>query len=92
MTELKTEIVSKDEEYAMKYVAGIKGFYTHLTIYIPLVLVILYNQGPEQGVLLGLAGWSLGVVAHGLIAYERLNIFSATWEKNLIEKKLGRKL
>ena len=92
MTEIKTEFVSKEEEYAMKYVEGVKGFYTHLLIFIPLVSIILYNQGSEKGVLLGMAGWAVGVVIHGLIVYEKLNILSVKWEKDLIEKKLNHKL
>ena len=92
MTELKTEVISKEEEYAMKYVEGVKAFYTHLIIFIPLVSVILYYQGSEKGVLLGMAGWTVGVIVHGLIAHEKLNIFSAKWERDLIEKKLDRKL
>ena len=91
MTEIKTEFVSK-EEYAVKYVEGVKDFYTHLLIFIPLVSIILYNQGSEKGVLLGMAGWAVGVVIHGLIAYEKLTIFSVKWEKDLIEKKLNYKL
>ena len=92
MQELNTEVISKEEEYAMKYVEGIKTFYTHLIIYITFLIVLLYQQGDEKGILLGLAGWTIGIVFHGLVAYEKLNIFSTQWEKKLIEKKLGRKL
>lgn len=92
MTEHEIETVSKDEEYAMKYIEGIKAFYTHLAVYIPLSLVILFKKGYEQGVLLGLTGWTIGVIVHGLIAHEKLTIFSAKWERDLIEKKLGHKL
>ena len=92
MAEIKTEFVSKEEEYAMKYVEGVKGFYTHLLIFIPLVSIILYNQGSEKGVLVGMVGWAVAVVIHGLIVYEKLNILSVKWEKDLIEKKLNHKL
>ena len=82
MQELNTEVISKEEEYVMKYVEGIKSFYSHLMVYIPFVLLILYNQGAEQGVLLGLAGWTVGIILHGMIAYEKLNVLSPQWEKN----------
>ena len=82
MTELKTEVISKEEEYAMKYIEGIKSFYTHLVVYIPFLILLLYQQGTEKGVLLGLAGWTIGIILHGLIAYEKLNFFTPEWEKN----------
>ncbi|WP_376707937.1 2TM domain-containing protein [Kangiella sp. TOML190] len=37
-------------------------------------------------------GWGIGVVFHGLNAFEKLNFFKVSWEKRIAERKLGRKL
>ncbi|KXO13792.1 hypothetical protein AKG98_2365 [Moritella sp. JT01] len=37
-------------------------------------------------------GWGIGIVSHGLSAFEILNFFGADWEKKQVEKRLGRKL
>lgn len=41
---------------------------------------------------LGLLGWGVGVIIHGLVAFEIIGWLSVKWEKTLIEKRLGRKL
>jgi transcriptional regulator with XRE-family HTH domain len=35
-------------------------------------------------------GWGLGVIAHGVTAYELVDPFGAAWEKREIERRLGR--
>ncbi len=37
-------------------------------------------------------GWGVGVVIHGLVAFEKINFIGQNWEKSQIEKRLGRKL
>ncbi|PRY63507.1 2TM domain-containing protein [Vreelandella songnenensis] len=37
-------------------------------------------------------GWGIGIISHGLSAFEVLNFFGPEWEKKQIEKRLGRKL
>ncbi|ENM5859818.1 2TM domain-containing protein, partial [Vibrio mimicus] len=37
-------------------------------------------------------GWGIGVINHGLNAFEVFDLFGAKWEKRQIEKRLGRKL
>lgn len=36
--------------------------------------------------------WALAVIAHGLVAFGVIRIFGAEWERDIIEKRLGRKL
>lgn len=92
-------LVSDDEKSAMAYVKGIKEFYDHLLVYIVFVavyggLLFFEGMGDPQIIVVGLAGWGLGVVIHGLVAFEKISLWGlgARWEKRAIEKRLGRKL
>lgn len=100
--------VSKEEEQALEYVKGVKEFVTHLQIYLVMVAAYAaafgYNfyQGElehEKGLflLLGATGWGIGVLIHGLVAFEKIHLgwlkgFGPNWEKKMVEKRLGRKL
>jgi hypothetical protein len=48
----------------------------------------------KHNIILGLAGWGLCVLIHGLAAYEKINFpgLNSRWEKRAVEKRLGRKL
>jgi hypothetical protein len=37
-------------------------------------------------------GWGIGVFFHWLQISERFGLFGSTWEKEPVEKRLGRKL
>jgi hypothetical protein len=37
-------------------------------------------------------GWGVGVIIHGLPVFNEVDLFSPDWEKQQIEKRLGRKL
>jgi hypothetical protein len=37
-------------------------------------------------------GWGIGILNHGLNAFEVFNLFGPKWEKRQIEKRLGRKM
>lgn len=99
-TQNKETNITDDEKEAMAYVKGIKEFYEHLQVYVVFVLVygglaILKLWGwMSEIILFGLAGWGIGVVIHGLVAFEKISLWGlgARWEKNAIEKRLGRKL
>ena len=99
--------LASDEKVAIEYIKGIKEFYTHLTIY--LVYIVLYGviygglalalpgtkwQFAIKFLSLGAIGWGIGLLIHGLVAFEKINIgwFSADWERRAVEKRLGRKL
>jgi transcriptional regulator with XRE-family HTH domain len=97
--QLRDTTISDEEKEAMAYVKGIKEFYDHLLIYIVFFLVyggltIFEEMGPKELILFGLAGWGIGVVIHGLVAFEKIRLWGlgARWEKDAIEKRLGRKL
>ncbi len=90
---LNTEEIKADEEYAINYAKGIKEFYNHLLMYFIFAIFLIVVKGFDDNfVVWGLLGWTLGVVIHGLNAYEVINLFNANWERKIAEKKLGRKL
>lgn len=90
--------VADDEKEAMLYVKGIKEFYEHLIVYLAFAVVfgsLSYDRwGATNFMILGLAGWGVGVVIHGLAAFEKIHFpgLGASWEKRAVEKRLGRKL
>jgi transcriptional regulator with XRE-family HTH domain len=88
----KIELKS-DEREAMQYVKGIKEFYSHLLMYVIFAIFLLVFKGISDPLIVwGLAGWGVGVVIHGLVAFEKINFIGQNWEKNQIEKRLDRKL
>ena len=90
---VKIENIKADEEYAINYAKGIKEFYNHLLMYLIFSVTISVVRGFDDSfVVWGLIGWTVGLIIHGLNAYERINFFNANWERIIAEKKLGRKL
>lgn len=85
-----------DEERAIEYVRDIKGFYSHLITYLavmPFLFLINYlSYSGDFWAIWPALGWGVGVVTHGLSAFEVFTVFGADWEKKQIEKRLGRKL
>jgi len=87
-----------DEKEALKYVNGIKEFFTHVFFFIVFSVVILLKKDiTEAEVFWPLLIWSLGLIVHGLMAFEWINLdrfgfFTPKWEKKMIEKRIGRKL
>ena len=96
----ETTTLVADEKVAREYVAGIKGFYEHLSMFATFAIVFLvafglaigFERPPVQFLPFAFAGWAIGVVIHGLRAYEVLDFPGHTWERRLVERRLGRKL
>ena len=91
--------ISEEEKEAMAYVKGIKDFYDHLLVYVVFFavyggLAVFKLMGDREIMLFGLGGWGLGVVLHGLVAFEKISLWGLgpKWERRAIEKRLGRKL
>ena len=100
-TMMSTEAqLSEDEKDAIEYVKGIKEFYNHLFMFLGFAVVFIgafgfafgFTRWPVSWMYIGFIGWGIGVVVHGLNAYELINFFGPKWEKKVIEKRLGRKL
>ena len=87
------ENLKDDEKQAIVYVKGIKEFYSHLLMYIVFGLVVfVFKSQTKVELFWPFIGWGVGVIAHGLMAFEVINFKMHNWEKKMIEKKLGRKL
>ncbi len=97
MTEAKTPTrISSEEERIIEYVRDLKGFYTHLTSYVLVMLVLfvinlVFTPGYIWAFWAAL-GWGIGILVHGLNVFELINWFGPDWERRQVEKRLGRKL
>ncbi len=94
--EMTNEVKITDEEQVIIDLRAIKGFYSHLMTYV-VVIVLLFaiNLIADPGYIWAwwpAMGWGIGVINHGLNAFEIFNFFGAKWERRQIEKRLGRKL
>jgi len=92
--------IAPDEQEAIEYVKGIREFYMHLFMFAVFAIVFPAAFGSKFGfddprvqmMLLALGGWGIGVLVHGLAAYEVIRFLSPKWERRLIERRLGRSL
>jgi len=88
--------ISLEEEQAIKEVREIKGFYSNLATYVAVIttmLIINLITSPEYlWVIWPALGWGIGIAFHGLSVFEVVTLFSPSWEKKQIEKRLKRKL
>ncbi len=85
--------VTPDEREAIEAVKGLKEFYSHLGMYAIFAIVFSFSFGLDNPkIFWGVIGWGIGVIIHGLVAYEVVNVFGPKWERRMIEKRLGRKL
>ncbi len=89
--------LQSDEAYAIEYVQGLKAFYQHLLLFLFILLFFVGGIYLVHGfvpiyIQFLTAGWFMGLLFHGLNAYEVINLFGPAWERKKIEKRLGRKL
>ncbi|KAF2509339.1 2TM domain-containing protein [Flavobacterium zhairuonense] len=83
---------------AQKKVKEIKGFYEHLTVFILVTAILIFINlmtSPEYlWFIWCIMGWGIGVVIHGLKAFEISPAFSKEWEerkiKEILEKENNR--
>jgi transcriptional regulator with XRE-family HTH domain len=95
-TESSINEITAEEKRAFEYVRDLKGFYTHaLTYAIIITGLFLLNAFISPGqwwAVFAALGWGIGLLVHALNVFEAFNFFGPDWEKNQIEKRLGRKL
>jgi len=91
-----SENQSAEEILAFNQVRKLKGFYIHLAQYVLVIAVLSVinalttpNRWWVQWVIMG---WGIGVFFHWLQISERFGLFGSKWEKEQVEKRLGRKL
>ena len=96
MDNVVSESQSAEEILAFNQVRKLKGFYIHLAQYVLVVALLAVinalttpNHWWVQWVVMG---WGIGVFFHWLQISERFGLFGSKWEKEQVEKRLGRKL
>jgi transcriptional regulator with XRE-family HTH domain len=96
MENVVNESQSAEEILAFNQVRKLKGFYIHLTQYLLVISILAVinalatpNHWWAQWVILG---WGVGLLSHWLQVSERFGLFGSKWEKEQVEKRLGRKL
>ncbi|HCM1502762.1 TPA: 2TM domain-containing protein [Vibrio parahaemolyticus] len=85
-----------EEQRVIEQVRAIKDFYSHLITYVLVIgflFIINFLIDPSYiWAWWAAMGWGIGIISHGVSAFEIFNLFDANWEKRQIEKRLGRKL
>ena len=81
---------------AFNHVRKLKGLYIHLAQYL-IIIPALFALNIWQGIdyywaFYPALGWGLGLLLHALVVSERFSPFGADWEKQQVEKRLGRKI
>ncbi|EGR0775346.1 helix-turn-helix domain-containing protein [Vibrio cholerae] len=88
--------VTDEEQIVIDQVRAIKSFYSHLITYLVVIgflfVLNLFTSSDYIWAWWPALGWGIGVMNHGLNAFEVFDLFGAKWEKRQIEKRLGRKL
>ncbi|MDE1221786.1 helix-turn-helix domain-containing protein [Vibrio aestuarianus] len=95
--EMTNEVrITDEEQTVIDQVRAIKGFYSHLMTYVLVIgLLFAINLLTDSSYIWAwwpAMGWGIGIINHGLNAFEVFNLFGAKWERRQIEKRLGRKL
>jgi hypothetical protein len=88
--------LNQDEQTVIDQVRAIKSFYSHLITYLSVIgLLFIINLVTDSSYIWAIwpaMGWGIGIINHGLSAFEVFDLFGANWEKRQIEKRLGKKL
>lgn len=84
--------VAEDERQALEYVRDIKGFYSHLAIYViviaAMIVASLFMATDYPWYIWPALGWGVGLASHGLAVFEVFDLFSPEWERKQVEKRL----
>lgn len=87
---------SIQERLALLRVRKIRRFYIHLLQFVAVILgltVINLVTNPQKlWVIWPALGWGIGLVAHGISAFEWMPFLGPQWERKQVEKHLGRRL
>jgi transcriptional regulator with XRE-family HTH domain len=96
MNATTSQSVSNDEVLALAHVRKLRGFYIHLAQYgiiiAFLTVVNLMTSRHYYWVIWVALGWGVGILFHGLRVFDRVPFLSGQWERQQVEKYLGRKL
>lgn len=96
MENVINESQSAEEILAFNQVRKLKGFYIHLAQYVLSISLLsfinLFYGSRQLWVHWVIIGWGFGVLFHWLQVSDRYSFFGSKWEKEQVEKRLGRKL
>ena len=85
-----------EEALVFAKVRRIKRFYLHVMQYgLVILMLAIINLVTSPGYLWFLwpaLGWGIGLVLHALRTFDLVPFFGARWEKEQVERHLGRKL
>ena len=91
----KATEISEQEREALEYVRDIKGFYSHLTVYliaVPVFIIVgFFDNTDIIWYIWPIMGWGIGLAAHGISVFEVFSLFGADWDKRQVEKRLRRR-
>jgi len=84
------------EEEAFRYVRRLRRFYLHVFQYLlviaGLTVVNLLTHPHHLWVLWVIAGWGLGLLGHAFMVFRPRWLLGPEWERQQVEKRLGRPL
>jgi 2TM domain len=96
MSTTRSRNVSADEALALAHVRKLRGFYIHLAQYVVVIgflaIVNLVTSRQYFWVIWPALGWGIGILFHGLRVFDKVPFLNGEWERQQVEKHLGRKL
>ena len=86
----------KREAEAFRHVRRLRGFYVHLAQYLfvnlALLAINLIFMPQRLWVLWVIGGWGIGLLAHAFSVFRPAWFLGPEWERQQVEKRLGRPL
>jgi len=89
--------VSEHEREVLEHVRDIKGFYTHLVMYVIVMAILtvanLVMWPDHLWFFWPMLGWGIGVISHGVAVFELVSLFGffgPDWERRQVAKRLNR--
>ncbi len=83
---------NKDHQRARQRVLAIRGFYTHLIVYVAvnagLVLLNVLSTPTDIWFYWPLLGWGIGLAAHAFAVFGPWRWFDPEWEERQIKKTM----
>jgi len=87
---------SQQEEEAFAHVRSLRGWYLHLARYVVVILgllaVNLIVTPQRMWVYWVMGGWGLALLLHAARVFKPLTFLGPQWERQQVEKRLGRPL
>lgn len=94
---MKKTIHHSEEEYAAakEYVGEIRGFYSHLSIFIIVNILVwtinLITSRSEIWAIWVTFGWGIGIISHGFSVFAIDGMFGKEWEERKIQEIMNKR-